>query len=103
MSHRFETYRGTDVVNNFDVEERFLIWPQFRLYSLQSFAVPVELRKAAAMFRKILTAELPPFHGGVSIRNSSFAQRPDAHCTVVCVSLLEADLRNKQQQQSSTT
>jgi hypothetical protein len=34
----------------------------FFLFFQQSFVMPVALRKAAAMFRKILAAELPPFH-----------------------------------------
>jgi hypothetical protein len=56
--------RDAYVVNG-DVEEKFYE-VSFFVFSQQSFAIPVELQKAAAMFRKILAAELPPFHEGSS-------------------------------------
>jgi hypothetical protein len=50
------------------IKKRLLyMMSNFRPFSQQSFATPVGLQNAAAaMFRKILAAELPPFHEGNS-------------------------------------
>lgn len=57
------------------------------LFRVQSFIIPVELKKAVVMFRKILAAELTPLYGIQEDSQKKARQLSDVRALVVLASV----------------